>query len=62
MLIDDPEHSDEEDRFVLLGVSSAPRVLLVCHCYRADQEEIRIISARKAESHERTQYTERWKP
>jgi uncharacterized protein len=46
-LIDDPDHSDAEDRFVLLGVSNALRLLLVCHCY-LDGEVIRIISARKA--------------
>jgi uncharacterized DUF497 family protein len=38
LLIDDPDHSASEDRFVLLGMSSALRVLVVCHCYRADGE------------------------
>ncbi len=47
-LIDDPDHSEGEDRFVLLGFSQNLRLLLVCHCYRADGEVIRIISARKA--------------
>ena len=47
-LIDDPDHSEGEDRFVLLGLSQNLRLLLVCHCYRADGEVIRIISARKA--------------
>jgi uncharacterized DUF497 family protein len=47
-LIDDPDHSEDEDRFVLLGLSQSLRLLLVCHCYRADGEVIRIISARKA--------------
>ena len=47
-LIDDPDHSEDEDRFVLLGVSSALRLLLVCHCYRREGNVIRIISARKA--------------
>lgn len=47
-LIDDPDHSEDEDRFVLLGLSQNLRLLLVCHCYRADGEVIRIISARKA--------------
>lgn len=45
-LIPDPENSDDEDRFVLLGLSIQLRVLLVCHCYRADDNVIRIISAR----------------
>jgi len=44
----DPEHSVEEDRFLLLGVSSATRILVVVHCYRESDSTIRIISARKA--------------
>ena len=55
-LIDDPDHSDDEDRFVLLGLSAALRLLLVCHCYREAGNVIRIISARKAEGHERDSY------
>ena len=51
-LIDDPEHSDDEDRFILLGLSSALRLLLVCHCYRSEGNVIRIISARKATTKE----------
>ena len=47
-LIDDPDHSDDEDRFVLLGLSHSLRVVVVCHCYRGDGDVIRIISARKA--------------
>ena len=47
-LIADPEHSQEEDRFILLGLSSRLRMLLVVHCYRRDDEVVRIISARKA--------------
>ncbi len=47
-LIDDPDHSEIEDRFVLLGLSQALRVLIVCHCYRSEDGVIRIISARKA--------------
>ncbi|MEE8428868.1 MAG: BrnT family toxin [Gammaproteobacteria bacterium] len=52
----DPDHSDEEDRFVLLGLSSRLRLLVVCHCYREDPETIRIISARKADRFERREY------
>lgn len=52
----DPDHSDEEDRFILLGLSSQLRLLVVCHCYREDQETIRIISARKANRSERRDY------
>ena len=55
-LIDDPDHSEEEDRFVLLGVSSSLRLLVVCHCCRSGGNVIRIISARKAEAHERNCY------
>ena len=55
-LIDDPDHSEDEERFVLLGLSNTLRVVLVCHCYRADGGVIRIISARKATSHESKQY------
>lgn len=51
-LIDDPDHSEDEDRFVLLGLSSALRLLLVCHCYRREGGAIRIISARKATARE----------
>jgi hypothetical protein len=48
LLIHDPDHSDEEDRFILLGLSSILRALVVCHCYRKRNEIIRILSARKA--------------
>ena len=57
----DPDHSEGEDRFVLLGLSSSLRLLLVCHCYRASECAIRIISARKANSSERRQYLARRK-
>ena len=55
-LIDDPDHSVDEDRFVILGLSGALRLLLVCHCYRGDGNVIRIISARKASAHESRSY------
>jgi len=58
LLIDDPDHSDEEDRFVLLGLSSSLRLLVVCHCYQEEDEVIRIFSARKATSHEARSYSE----
>jgi len=48
--------SEEEDRFVLLGLSSRLRLLVVCHCYREKAETIRIISARKADRSERREY------
>ena len=52
----DPDHSDDEDRFIILGISSKLRILVVCHCYRAIDGEIRLISARKAAKKERKQY------
>ncbi len=54
-LIFDPDHSDDEDRFILLGLSSHLRLLIVCYCYRQG-ETIRIISARKANKTEQKQY------
>jgi uncharacterized DUF497 family protein len=55
-LISDPDHSDDEERFILLGYSSGLKLLIVCHCYRANDGVIRIISARKATKHEATSY------
>ena len=52
----DPDHSDDEDRFVLLGMSFKLRVLVVCHCYRENDTLIRIISARKADKLEEADY------
>lgn len=56
-LIDDPAHSEDEDRFVLLGLSGSLRVPIVCHCYREEGNVIRIISARKATPLESKFYT-----
>jgi hypothetical protein len=55
-LIDDPGHSEDQERFVLLGLSSSLRLLLVCHCYRSAGDIIRIISARKATARESKSY------
>ena len=52
----DPEHSQREDRFILLGFSDKLRLLIVCHAYRENDELIRLISARKATTSERNQY------
>ena len=52
----DDEHSEWEDRFLLLGLSSRLRLLLVCHCYREREAVIRIISARKATKNEARHY------
>ncbi len=54
----DPDHSDEEDRFILLGLSLKPQVLVVCHCFRESETVIRIVSARKADKDEELEY---WK-
>jgi hypothetical protein len=61
LLLPDPEHSTEEDRFILMGFSASLRILVVCHCYRRSKEVIRIISARKATKLEHAYYTKRWK-
>jgi hypothetical protein len=52
----DPDHSQDEDRFIMLGMSIRLRVLVVCHCYRSDDKVIRIISARKADQKEEAAY------
>ncbi|MFI5361567.1 MAG: BrnT family toxin [Elusimicrobiota bacterium] len=54
----DPDHSQAEDRFLLVGTSTKGRVLIVNHCYRKDGTRIRIISARKATSFEIVEYFE----
>ena len=54
----DPDHSNDEDRFLMLGISFQLRVLVVCRCFRAGDAVIRIISARKATREEETEY---WK-
>lgn len=52
----DPDHSGDEDRFIMLGMSFKLGVLVVCHCYRLDEKVIRILSARKANKREATVY------
>ena len=52
----DPDHSHNEDRFILLGFSAKLRMLVVAHAYRQAETEIRVISARKATRNERKQY------
>ncbi len=61
LLLEDPDHSEDEDRFLLLGVSARLRLLVVCHCFRESNSEIRLITARKADRKERGQYKERCK-
>ena len=53
----DPEHSETEERFIILGMSARANLLIVCHCYRSESV-IRLISARKATKSEEEQYLE----
>lgn len=59
LLLDDPDHSEAEDRFLLIGLSQHLRVLVVAHCYRASDAEIRLISARRASRSESRRYAAR---
>ena len=52
----DDEHSEDEDRFVIIGADIDFKILMVCHCFRENDEVIRIISARKATANEQSQY------
>jgi uncharacterized DUF497 family protein len=52
----DPDHSNDEDRFILLGISFKLKVLVVCHCFQENDSVIRIISARKADKDEEYEY------
>lgn len=56
LVIDDPDHSDQEDRFIILDQSIQAKLLVVCHCFRESDTVIRIISARKATKTESNQY------
>ena len=56
LVIDDPEHSEEEERFIILGLSARANLLAVCHCCRDSDTVIRIISARKATKTETKYY------
>lgn len=55
-LIHDPEHSENEERYILLGMSVRAKMVAVCHCYREDDDVIRIISARRATKNEQRTY------
>ena len=56
LVIDGPEHSEEEERFIILGMSFKANLLVVCHCCRSDENVIRIISVRKATKTESAWY------
>lgn len=55
-IMPDPDHLEDEERFILLGLSLNLKLLVVCHCYREKNNVIRIISARKATKPEAHQY------
>ena len=57
-LIYDPDHSENEDRFIILGLSCKLKILTVVHCYKESENSIRIISARKSTKKEQKQYRE----
>lgn len=61
LYLEDPAHSEAEDRFLILGMSARSRVLLVAHCYRGELEVIRIVSARRASPAQRETYERRRK-
>jgi len=52
----DPDHSEEEERFILLGTNFKLNVLVVCHCFRENEHTVRIISARRADKDEEAEY------
>jgi len=52
----DPDHSEDEDRFILLGMSFKLRIIVVCHCFRENETVVRMISARKADKNEEHEY------
>jgi len=60
LLLDDPDHSSEEERYIILGMSSKLRLLVISHTYRREDLIVRIISARKATRMEQRQYWSRW--
>ena len=59
LVIPDPDHSKDEERFIIMGQSSEPRMLLVVHCFRKAGSPIRIISARRAGTKEQQPYWEK---
>ena len=62
LVMADPDHGTVEDRFILLGATAASKLVVVCHCYRGNDEFIRLISARRANRREMATYRERRTP
>ena len=59
ILFDDPDHSIDEDRFLIIGATRTEQICIVSHCYRDTEDTIRIISARRATKTERQAYLDR---
>ena len=55
-IIHDPDHSIAEDRFIIIGISKLMKLLIVCHCYKENEDTIRIFSSRKATKKEKKEY------
>lgn len=60
ILFDDPDHSLDEDRFLIIGSIKSSKICIVSHCYRDNDNVIRLISAREATKNEKRIYEERW--
>lgn len=60
ILFDDPDHSSEEDRFLIIGAIKSEKICIVSHCYRDNDNVIRLISARKATKNEERMYQKGW--
>lgn len=60
IIFDDPEHSIGEERFLIIGMTKSSKICIVSHCYRDNDNVIRIISAREATRREKTIYEEGW--
>ena len=60
ILFDDPDHSEKEERFLIIGMSGAKGICIVSHCYRGADDRIRIISARAATQKEKNVYIEQF--
>ena len=60
ILFDDPDHSIDEERFLIIGMIKSSKICIVSHCYRNSDKVIRIISAREATKNEKKIYWESW--
>ena len=60
ILFDDPDHSMDEDRFLIIGSVKSSKICIVSHCYRDNDNVIRLISARAATKNEQRVYEEGW--